>query len=261
VRAEAAALTAAGDRRPRTPGRSRVIDLNGQLRRHERCRTALTHVGEERSPVLVVDDFLSRPELLVELAATDCTFDGVTDAFYPGTRAAAPPIYCFAVRAFLGEAIVAAFSLGTQSVTRELAHFSLVTRHPSNLHPLQRMPHTDSFDRSQLAVLHYLCGPEHGGTSFYRHRRTGYEVVDEPRREAYQREVAAEFDVRGPPPAGYICGDDPGYERIASFEAAYNRVLVYRSVNLHSADIQPGFHFSDDPRRGRLTVNTFFFYG
>jgi hypothetical protein len=238
-----------------------VIDLNGQLRRHEQCRITLTHVGVERSPVLIVDDFLSQPDLLVEFAATDSAFDGVSDTFYPGIRAAAPPIYCFAVRAFLGEAIATAFELGAQSLTRELAHFSLVTRQPSNLHPLQRMPHTDGFDPSQLAVLHYLCGPEHGGTSFYRHRRTGYEVVDEPRRKAYQREVAAEFDVRGPPPAGYICGDDPSYVRIASVEAAYNRVVVYRSVNLHSGDIRPGFHFSDDPRRGRLTVNTFFFCG
>jgi uncharacterized protein DUF6445 len=237
-----------------------TADLNGQLRRHDKCRCTVIRVGAEQAPVLVVDDFLSDPAVLVEYAATTCTFDATSDAFYPGIRAPAPPIYCFAVRAFLGAAIAAAFGLGDRAVSRELSHFSLITRPPAELHPLQRMPHTDSFDPQQLAVLHYLCDAEHGGTSFYRHRRTGFEVIDESRREEYQRALAAEFDGNRLPPQAYVCGDTDGYERIACFEAAVNRVLVYRSVSLHSADIHLGFHFRENPRTGRLTANTFFFY-
>jgi hypothetical protein len=37
-------------------------------------------------------------------------------------------------------------------------------------------------------------------------------------------------------------------------------VLVYRSIDLHSADIRPGFRFDTNPRSGRLTANTFFYY-
>ena len=60
----------------------------------------------------------------------------------------------------------------------------------------------------------------------------------------------------GPPPARYLCGDDPIFERTAEFEAAYNRVLVYQSFRLHSGSIPADFDFDPDPRAGRLTANT-----
>ena len=50
------------------------------------------------------------------------------------------------------------------------------------------------------------------------------------------------------------------FERTQTFAAVFNRVLIYRSINLHSADIGPAFAFDADPRRGRLTANTFFYY-
>jgi len=50
------------------------------------------------------------------------------------------------------------------------------------------------------------------------------------------------------------------FERTVSFAAAFNRVIVYRSINLHSADIGPAFAFDGNPRCGRLTANTFFYY-
>ena len=237
-----------------------MIDLNGQLRLHERLQIAATRVGAEQLPVLVIDNFLSAAELLIEYAASHCAFDGVSDTFYPGTRAPVPPIYCFAVRAFLGEAIGKTFGLEGRTVSGELGHFSLVTTPPARLGVLQRMPHFDNANPRQLAVLHYLCGPENGGTSFYRHRRTGFEFIDAGRRAAYTQAVQQDMAVHGTPPARYICGADARFERTASFAAAFNRVLIYRSINLHSADIAPGFRFDGNPRSGRLTVNTFFFY-
>lgn len=237
-----------------------MIDLNGQLRLHERCRVSSERVGAERLPVLVVDSFLSNPDLLVEYAAQHCSFEGVSDTFYPGTRAQAPPIYSFAVRAFLGAAIGVAFGLNNSRVTGELGHFSLVTTPPEKLSVLQRMPHFDNPNPKQLAVLHYLCGPADGGTSFYRHRRTEFEFVDESRRDGYAAAVKEDLAVLGPPPLKYICGDDAMFERIAGFDAAFNRVLVYRSVDLHSADIPPVSCFDPNPRSGRLTANFFFYY-
>jgi hypothetical protein len=237
-----------------------TVDLSGRLRRHERSRATLARIGAELAPVLVIDDFLADPAVLVDYAASDSHFDATTDTFYPGVRAALPAIYLFAVRAFLGQAIAAAFGMDAAAVPRELGYFSLVTRPPQELHPLQRLPHTDSADPNQIAVLHYLCGEVHGGTSFYRHRQTGFESISEARQAAYQRAVAAEHVGQAEPPPGYICGDDRGYERIASFAAAVNRVLVYRGMHLHSADIQPGFACASDPRAGRLTANTFWYY-
>jgi len=237
-----------------------MVDLNGQLRLHERFLITSERVGDERLPVLIVDNFLSNPEILVEYAAQHCAFEGVSDTFYPGARAPIPAIYCFALRAFLGQAIGAAFGLGDSHVTGELSHFSLVTTPPEKLTPLQRIPHFDNPNPKQLAVLHYLCGPEHGGTSFYRHRRTGFEFVDQSRSGAYAAAVKEDLAALGLPAAKYICGNDAMFERIASIDAAFNRVLIYRSIALHSPDIRTGFHFDADPRTGRLTANTFFYY-
>jgi hypothetical protein len=236
-----------------------VLDLSGKLRLHDDFKTATVRIGAQREPVLVVDNFLSSPELLVDYAA-DSAYDAVSDAFYPGSRAPVPPIYCFALRAFLGSFIGETFGLSADAITGELGHFSLVTTPPQKLQLVQRMPHFDNTNPKQLALLHYLCGQEHGGTSFYRHRHTGFEYIDESRVSEYRSALTADLACRGTPPAKYICGDDPLFERTASFSAEFNRVIIYRSINLHSADIGPKFSFAAGPRAGRLTANTFFYF-
>lgn len=236
-----------------------MLDLNGKLKLHERCAVSTVRVGAEHQSVIVVDNFLSSPEVLIAYAA-ESAFDSVSDTFYPGCRAPIPAIYCFAIRAFLGHVIGDVFGLTPGNVTGELSHFSLVTTPPQALKPVQRMPHFDTTNPKQLAVLHYLCDPMHGGTSFYRHRHTGFEFVDEARAPTYASAVTQELAALGAAPAKYICGDDARFERTRSFPAAFNRVLIYQSINLHSADIEPAFGFESNPRLGRLTANSFFFY-
>lgn len=237
-----------------------MLDLNGKLRLHDAFNAAIVMVGAERQCVVVVDNFLSAPQLLVDYAAAHGAFDAVSDAFYPGCRAPAPAIYCFALRAFLAPVIAQAFGLQDSHVTGEISHFSLVMTPPEKLQPVQRMPHFDNANPKQLALLHYLCGPQNGGTSFYRHRRTGFEYIDGSRLSDYEKAVNADLAEWGMPPAKYICGDDPRFERTASFPAAFNRVLIYRSINLHSADIASTFKPDANPRSGRLTANSFFYF-
>jgi hypothetical protein len=237
-----------------------MLDLNGKLRLHDDFKAATVQVGTEREPVVVVDNFLSSPQLLTDFAAAHCAFDAVSDTFYPGTRAPAPAIYCYALRAFLAPIIAQAFGLHDSRISGELSHFSLVLTPPEKLQTVQLMPHFDNTNPKQLALLHYLCGPEHGGTSFYRHRRTGFEYIDESRLSEYGNAVRTDLAELGMPPAKYICGDDPRFERTVSFNAAFNRVLIYRSINLHSADIASSFKFDANPRTGRLTANTFFYF-
>jgi hypothetical protein len=237
-----------------------MVDLNNQLRLHEKCRVRVERLGAEGIALVVVDDFLSNPQILIDYAAACGRFEGVSDTFYPGARSPAPPIYCFAVRAFLQEALNSAFGLESCRVTGELSHFSLVTTPPERLSLPQRLPHFDNTNPKQIAVLHYLHRPEYGGTSFYRHRRTGYEYIDAPRQQNYARALQEDFKLLGEPPRRYILGDDERFERIGGAAADFNRLIAYRSISLHSADIAPDFVGSLDPHRGRLTVNTFFFY-
>jgi hypothetical protein len=237
-----------------------MIDLDGKLRLHPSFTHRVERVGVEQAPVLVIDNFLGDARVLVEYAAAHAKFAPDPEALYPGLRAPIPPIYSFAVRAFLGAIINAAFGLGTSQVGKELATFSLITTAPGDLHVLQRLPHFDSTNDRQLALLHYLCPERHGGTSFYRHRTTGFESVRPQRLDEYQKALQGELAALGPPPPRYITDDTDMFERIGSFEAAFNRMLIYRSISLHSADIAPGYEGQADARAGRLTANIFFFY-
>ena len=237
-----------------------AVDLNGKLRLHAAFSHTVEHIGNEREPVLVVDNFLDDAALLVDHAAAHAVFRADPATFYPGLCAPIPPIYSFAVRAFLGDLISDVFELRGSRVVKELSNFSLVTTPPERLQVVQRLPHFDNPDDRQLALLHYLCAPGQGGTSFYRHRASGFETIRLPRMAGYLSTLGDELSAGGPPPAAYLSGDNAQFERIASFQAVFNRVLVYRSVALHCGDIPNDFSFDDDPRTGRLTANTFFFY-
>ena len=59
------------------------------------------------------------------------------------------------------------------------ATISLVTTPPEKLTYLQRIPHIDSVASKELAFIHYLFKADLGGTAFYRHRKTGFEYVDQ----------------------------------------------------------------------------------
>jgi hypothetical protein len=121
--------------------------------------------------------------------------------------------------------------------------------------PAQRLPHIDTTAPAQLAILHYLCGPPHGGTAFYRHRATGFEAIDPVRAPAYlaaRREEAA----KPGPGDGYIVASNALYEQTAVVAPVFDRVIVYASNLLH-AGVLPDRPVSLDARRGRLTANAF----
>jgi hypothetical protein len=213
------------------------------------------HIGNERAPVAIVEDAWPEPRSLVESAVARTDYS-VRSLYYPGVRSSAPPEYAHGMTDRLREIIASTFGMrGELSITD--CTFSLVATPADKLVGFQRVPHFDSTDPNRLAVLHYLCGPERGGTSFYRHRATGTEVVSEEVRERYVKAVNAEVKSHGMPPARFIDEDTAMFERIAKYECAFNRVLIYRGNSLHSVTTPPDFVPSPDPRAGRLTVNTF----
>lgn len=105
----------------------------------------------------------------------------------------------------------------------------------------------------------YLCAGDHGGTAFYRHRTTGYEYVDHQRAAEYKCAVDKDVRQQGMPAASYMDGSTEIFEKIASFNAMFNRILIYRCTSLHSGNIAADFSFDPNPRTGRLSLNTFIF--
>lgn len=212
-------------------------------------------VGNEREPVLVIDGLSRDPAALVDFAA-DATFAPAHGPAggYPGLRAPAPLAYVERVVKTLMPLIVRTFDLGAVKPVRAECFLSLVTLPPGELHPTQRLPHVDTVDPLQFALLHYLCGPPHGGTAFYRHEATGFERITADRQATFDASVAAAND---DPPPGYLTGDCPGYRRTGAVDAQFDRLVIYRSQLLHSGNITAPEALSADPRRGRLTANIF----
>ena len=226
---------------------------------HADIRAQTDLIGHERSPVVAFDNFAADPEALVDYAASLAPFPPAQQTYYPGLRAPVPMDFVQAVQAYLDPALRAVFGLGDQRVVSGGWEFSLVTKPPETLTARQRLPHIDSTNVGNLALLLYLAPEGQGGTNFYRHRTTGFETIDEARYDTYEAALKAELARHGEP-QGYICGDTPIYERIADYEPVFNRLLVYRSRNLHAASLAPAFVGDPDPRRGRLTLNLFFHY-
>jgi Family of unknown function (DUF6445) len=104
-----------------------------------------------------------------------------------------------------------------------------------------------------------LCSPEKGGTSLYRHQATGFEVINEARWPILYPHLVAEL-ADDAWTKRYMNGSNPYYEQVASYEAVFNRLIMYRSTSLHSGNIAPNFDFDPNPRTGRLTLNTFIKY-
>ncbi len=219
---------------------------------------SLTHIGTEREPMLRIDALLGDPHALIGYAASETAFAPAygPDGGYPGIRAPAPLDYIEAVVRAVDPLLRDAFGLGAGTrLGRAECNFSLVTLSPEALAPAQRVPHVDTTNGLQFAFLHYLCGPEQGGTGFYRHRATGYETLTPDRLPHYEAIRAAETDGQG-----YIAGDTVHFAQTEAIDAALNRLVVYRSRVLHSGRIPADARLSADPREGRLTANIFLTY-
>lgn len=212
-------------------------------------------VGNEQQPVLVIDNFLSEPLVAVDFCATHAQFN-TADAFYPGVRSPVPEVYLQTIYRNLKDIIYATFSINDSMVRRVFADYSMVVTPPNQLNLMQCLPHYDSLIASELAAVHYLCGREHGGTSLYRHRSTGFEYVDDKRKKTYSEQLTRDINSAGCEQA-YMNGSNQLFEQIASYEAVFNRMIIYRCTSLHSGNIAPDFLFDADPRSGRLTINTF----
>ncbi len=219
---------------------------------------SIDHIGEERQPVIIIDDFVADPAAL--RASAEMLSFAPMGRHYPG------------IRANVAAGVVAAFLAPVQSLIAETfgftaptkvieAMYSLVTTPPAQLTPIQRLPHFDGFEPERIALLHYLSDARHGGTAFYRHRSTGFESITQARHTAYNAALHKDVAAYGLPDAAYICGDTLIYEQIARYEAKPNRALIYHGHALHCADLQPGVPLSTDPCLGRLTVNTFLMGG
>jgi Family of unknown function (DUF6445) len=227
---------------------------------YELCEDAnidCRRVGNEQQEVLLVDNYLKGASSLKEYAIQKNDF-ARADSFYPGVRMQVPQEYTISIIKNLGFFVEQFFQLEVRQIKSAVSKFSIVTTSPNDLDLLQRIPHFDSPSRKGLAVVHYLQSIPSMGTSLYRHRPTNFEYVDEQRYSRYMANIEERFPAEDKYPEGYISGSTDQFEEVMSFDAVFNRLLMYRGTSLHSGKIGKDYNFDPSPASGRLTLTSFF---
>ena len=212
---------------------------------------------------IVVDNFLENPQALVaDAVALQNQFTPYPKfedkKGYPGIRAEAPATYSSVLAGLVEPLIKANFNVPQHvDFRKSICAYSLTTMQPEELGPLQRIPHFDSSTPHHFAVLLYLCDESHGGTGFYRHNATGFQQITADNREHYldvsYQEINAQL-----PKQRYFDKSDERYTFLGMIPAKFNRLVIYHGSLLHSACVNPAISLTDNPSKGRLTLNSFF---
>jgi hypothetical protein len=236
---------------------------------------ALNELDDERISVddnrIIVDDFYVSPDAIRRLALAQPSWG--PRRFFPGLQAVVSvdtgPLFEQLRR------IVDVASLSPASETAHKAVFSMITKKDAELEPRQsRNPHADG--HSHLAGLVYLNLPEqcHGGTSFYRHRKTGLEhqprdlqglmaamgvttpPVDATAVDALWERFFDELFPTEPGAPQYIRESTERWELTELVEMRWNRAVFYDSNLFHSNYTRDDW-FGDTPETRRLTQTLF----
>src|SRR6266702_5460333 len=163
------------------------------------AQVKVAHIGRRKIAVCRVDNVLHDPEGVAALGFAQ-SYAQDRSNLYPGLRAPMPESFSTAFRTWLTPILQRHGVLeGGRAICRDSSFFSVVTTASTDLLPIQRIPHYDSTDPGLFAAVIYLCDTRFSGTSFYRHRRTGYEEITEENRSNYRLALDNELRIHGAP--------------------------------------------------------------
>jgi len=216
------------------------------------------NVGEERTPVIIIDDFALDTGDIIEFASQSVDYGPDSTSAYPGVRGTLPRSYVRMVLNTIYRLLFQVYSvpdnLGLKTVNTV---YSLISTPVSELSHAQCVPHFDSNDSFYLAVLHYLNPGDFCDTGLFRHNPTGFEKITEPRHAEFIQSSRTFIETHGKPPQKYINTSTDHYELYGQIEYKPNRLVAYPGCLLHSGLVDPTRDINPDPRTGRLTANIF----
>ena len=221
---------------------------------NDNARVKLARIGRRAIAVSMIDDVLLDPEGVAALGFAQ-SYAQDRSNLYPGVRAPMPEAFSSAFRAWLTPILQRNGMLeGSRAIQRDSSFFSVVTTASTDLLPIQRIPHYDSTDPNLFAAVIYLCDTRFSGTSFYRHRKTGYEEITADNRNNYELALDTDMRMHGAPKKEYMNGDSPLFEVIFSNELRFNSAIIYPGRALHAGNITRQFTAPKDENEWRLTV-------
>lgn len=174
--------------------------------------------------------------------------------YYPGIWSKVTPQYFSFIETILSK-IAYHFSLENSKIESLNSNYAIAQTPNEELLPLQKIPHYDGVKNNQLAVVHYLCNEEFGGTGLFSHRKTQLERINSETEKHFSKtakEEALQAEL-----SGYINTDNPYYELIAYCRAKPSRLFIYPGNVLHSAIIPSQCKLNNEIAEGRLTITSF----
>ena len=226
-----------------------------------KCSVCVSYVGEEQSPVVIIDNFWLHPQQLTALAA-DVSQGQFTSSDDEVDPAVSKPFPSDLLVRFKFEIALLLRQHMTRPANRIDTHFSAfaMPASPASISTSSsswRTPHIDSVTKHEFAMVCYLFTQPSGGTSFYRHRQTGFEVINEARQIQYQQVLKVQAAEQERSDLQVTHTEMNGFERVHSVSAWFNRAVLYPANLLHCDDlpeVQPSADsLACDPHAGRLT--------
>src|SRR6195256_3389024 len=191
---------------------SGVEENEGVFAFNPNASVSSARVGKCPIAVTVADNVLLRPQQLAEFGL-GLTFVEEDTNLYPGVRARVPAEFSRPFHAWLTRTLHRTEVLGKSCyINDDASFFSIVNKSLADLLPLQRIPHYDSTDPRVFAAVIYLFDRANSGTSFYRHRTTGYETIGDDNVDNYKIALNRNMIKRGPPAREYTNGSNDLFE-------------------------------------------------
>lgn len=218
----------------------------------------LHQVGEDKTPVIVIDNFALDMRPLIDCACHSSDYGPDSTSAYPGVRAKLPRSYVVAVLNQIFRLLFQVYAVPAELNLKPVnAVYSLISTPANELSLKQRIPHFDSNGPHYLAVLHYLNPGNFCATGLFRHKPTGFENILQHRLDEYIQSSHSFIETNGNPPRKYINQSTDHYELYHRIDYKPNRLVVYPGSLLHSGLVNPEIDIDPDPRTGRLTANVF----
>ena len=225
--------------------------------------------GEEKAPVIIIDGALKNFKELIENACEikDESASGLGRygfasgrALYPGVCKPTPQAYQQFIFREIMPIVADVYKIAQHRLHHLNSDFSIVNAAQSDLHFRQRIPHCDGLNPAEIAMIHFFCEEKFGGTSLYRHKKTGYEFISKARQKSYFETLEQEANsVEQLDYAGYIHQDSSQFEKYFTCPAKMDRLFIYPCPVLHSGDIQDDYKVASHPKESRLTVTNFLY--
>ncbi|UJF20431.1 DUF6445 family protein [Shewanella sp. OMA3-2] len=218
----------------------------------------ICYIGNEQTPIIIIDNFADDIAPLLSIARQQAKFIKDDSSYYPGVRAPLPNPYAIEVINQVFQLVYDVYKVPHHlRIKPQILSFSLISQSPDSLMPLQRLPHFDTPEPYYFAILHYLNDAPHGNTAFFRHKKTGYERVNEAKMDHYFESAKAFLTDHAKDTPEYFVKSDPHYDIYHQVEYKPNRLVIYPGNLLHSTLVDLNTDIDDDPSTGRLTANIF----